>query len=572
MNLGVKLHQNNGANYLKEAYISCRGLRPEVITPGYKAFDGSYSELTISWNGVKFKVESATTVTQDLILLVTPIAVPENIPSLILETGMLWNHPGMLNLTGKIIEANIANRKLSVRSTGIPVNEYLSNTSPYLAVGFDRPVAFYTGDEKSIEEISKIVKNRRAELEKKFENYGPYSQTYAAVQSAIGWNIIYDASKDRVIFPVSRLWTENFGGQFVLFDWDTYFSALMAGMGSKDLAYANAVEITKSITPGGFIPNFSGSYGNASFDRSQPPVGSLVFSELYKKFKDKWLLEYVFNDLLTWNRWWPKNRDNKGLLCWGSNVVPPPMQGDFAANTWQGAAYESGLDNSPMYDSVVFNKETHLLELADAGLMGLYVMDCDALREIALILGKNAEAGELKQRADFYRKNMEQLWDEKSGIYRNKHTDSGKFSSHLSPTNFYPLLAKAPSGEQATRMVKEHLLNPDEFYGEWMIPSIARNDPAFKDQDYWRGRIWGPMNFLVYLGLRNYDLPEARTILATKSNKLMMENVTLNGYIFENYNAITGNTGDPAEGCQMGDNYYHWGALLGFIELMEQGY
>ena len=66
-------------------------------------------------------------------------------------------------------------------------------------------------------------------------------------------------------------------------------------------------------------------------------------------------------------------------------------------------------------------------------------------------------------------------------------------------------------------MVKEHLLNPDEFYGEWMIPSIARNDPAFKDQDYWRGRIWGPMNFLVYLGLRNYDLPEARTVLADKS-------------------------------------------------------
>jgi neutral trehalase len=252
--------------------------------------------------------------------------------------------------------------------------------------------------------------------------------------------------------------------------------------------------------------------------------------------------------------------------------VQPPLKSDFATNEWQGAAYESGLDNSPLFDSIVFNRETHMFELADAGLMGLYVMDCKALQEIALILGKEQEAAELKKRADFYGKNLEQLWDEKTGIYRNKNTITGKFSSHMSPTNFYPLLSKAPSPRQADRMAKEHLLNPNEFFGEWMIPSIARNDPAFKDQDYWRGRIWGPMNFLVYLGLRNYNLPEARQILADKSNLLMMENVKLNGYVFENYNAITGNISDPAEGLRMGDNYYHWGALLGFIKLLEQGY
>ena len=100
-----------------------------------------------------------------------------------------------------------------------------------------------------------------------------------------------------MIFPVSRLWNDNFGGKFVLFDWHTYFGAWMASLESKELAYANAVEITKAITPGGFIPNFSGSYGSASFDRSQPPVGSLVFNHLFQKFQDKWLLEYVYNDL-----------------------------------------------------------------------------------------------------------------------------------------------------------------------------------------------------------------------------------------------------------------------------------
>jgi len=572
MNIGIKLHHNNADNYLKEAFISSRGDRPEKITPGYKAYDGSYSELTIEWNGVKFRVESATTENQDLVLLLTPIQNPENIPSVVLETGMLWNHQGTLELAGNTINVKTITKNLTVRSIGAPEKEYLANTSPYLAVRFDQPVAFYTGETKSIDKIKELVAKRRTELEEKFSKYGELAPTYQAVQSVIGWNVIYDASKSRVIFPVSRLWNDNFGGQSVLFDWDTYFGAWMASMESKELAYANAVEITKSITPGGFIPNFSGSYGSASFDRSQPPVGSLIFKELYLKFQDKWLLEYVYDNLLKWNRWWPKNRDNKGLLCLGSSTVEPPLKSDFATNDWQGAAYESGLDNSPMYDKVPFNKQTHMLELADAGLMGLYVMDCDNLAEIAVILGKTQDANELKERGAYYRKNLAQLWDEKAGIYKNKRTDTGELSPRLSPTNFYPLLAKAPNQTQAERMIKEHLLNPEEFNGEWMLPSIAATDPAFKDQDYWRGRIWGPMNFLVYLGLKNYNLSEARIILAEKSNRLMMENVKLNGYIYENYNAITGNVKDPAEGKRMGDNYYHWGALLGFIGLMEKGY
>jgi putative isomerase len=572
MNIGIKLHGNNADNYLTRVLVSSRGTRTEMVVPGYKSYDGSYSELTVEWNGVQFRVESANLGTGDLALLVTPLKCPENTPSVVLECGMLWNKPGDIKLIGPAIQAMTGNRRLTVHTTGTSAVEFLDNTSPYLAVKFDKPVAFYTGEGQSIESITRLVKDRRAEMERQFMQFGSLAGTYQAIQSVIGWNIIYDASKDRIIFPVSRMWNDNFGGQFVLFDWDTYFSAWMASMGSKELAYANAVEITKSITPGGFIPNFAGSYGSASFDRSQPPVGSLVFKELYRKFREKWLLEYVFDDLITWNRWWPKNRDNHGLLRWGSDPVEPPLKSDFATNTWQGAAYESGLDNSPMFDSIPFNTTSHMLELEDAGLTGLYVMDCDALAEIASILGKAEVSKELKERGSYYRKNLSHLWDSRSGIYKNKRTDNGQFSSRLSPTNFYPMLAKAPDQSQAIQMVQTHLMNPDEFFGEWMIPSIARNDRAFKEQDYWRGRIWGPMNFLVYLGLLNYDLPEARKILAEKSNRLLMENVKLNGWVYENYNAVTGNVGDPVEGRLMGDNYYHWGGLLGFISMIENGF
>ena len=105
------------------------------------------------------------------------------------------------------------------------------------------------------------------------------------------------------------------------------------------------------------------------------------------------------------------------------------------------------------------------------------------------------------------------------------------------------MLAHAATPEQAHTMIEKHLLNPEEFAGEWVIPSIARNDPAFKDQDYWRGRIWGPMNYLVYLGLRNYDDPAARKEFAEKSYALFLKEWTEKRHVHENYNAVLG-TGD----------------------------
>jgi len=572
LNIGFKLHSNSADNYLKEAFISSRNTRPEKIIPGFHALDAGYTELNLEWQGIHCKIESAVNESNDLFLLITPFAVPSETPSVVLETGILWNQSGEINGRPQHIIVKTNGKLVTVSSIGTRADEYLANTSPYLSVKFNKPVAFYTGKPQTIEQVKNIIAKKRNALVEQSKRYGNFAETFNAINNVIGWNIIYDASKSRVIFPVSRVWNDNFGGQSVLFDWDTYFGAYMVSMTSKQLAYANAVEITKSITPGGFVPNFSGSYNNASFDRSQPPVGSFVFKELYRKYKEKWLLEYVFDDLLKWNRWWPDNRNDNGYLCWGSNKVLPPYKGDFAANSWQGAAYESGLDNSPMYDSVPFNKDKNMLALADVGLMSMYIMDCESLAEIAVVLNKQTIANELKDRATKYRLKLNTLWNNDAGMYYNKRMDSGVFSYKISPTNFYALLAQAPTQAQSTAMMEKHLLNPDEFNTEWMMPSISKKDAAYKDQEYWRGRIWGPMNFLVYLGLLNYDLPAARKILAEKSDKLLMDNVKINGWVFENYNGITGNVTNQEEGRKYGDNYYHWGALLGFIALIENGF
>ncbi len=120
---------------------------------------------------------------------------------------------------------------------------------------------------------------------------------------------------------------------------------------------------------------------------------------------------------------------------------------------------------------------------------------------------------------------LETLWDEREGFYYNRRTDTGAFSRRISPCNFYALFSEKITADRVHRMVDGHYFNPEEFYGAWMIPSIARNDAAFQDQDYWRGRIWAPLNFLVYMAMLEHDVPDARKDLADKSVALYREGV-----------------------------------------------
>jgi neutral trehalase len=405
------------------------------------------------------------------------------------------------------------------------------------------------------------------------QKYGTQYDVHNAMQAVLAWNTIYDATTNMVITPISRIWNVWFTnnspmGGFVLFCWDNYFASMMLSLDNKELAYANAVEITKTVRhTAGFVPNFYVSPTSLSFDRSQPPVGSMSVWNVYQRYKEKWFLELVYEDLLKWNRWWETDRQVDGLFCWGS-TPSYRNEGEDGINDNAGAALESGLDNSHMYDNILFDTEKQVQQLNDVGLSSLYVMDCDYLAKIAGELGQSCVAEELTKRADKYRNNLAMLWDNTKGFYYNRHTNTNQLDPRTSPTCFYPLLAKAPTQAQAQRMISEHLLNPTEFWGDWVIPATPRNDPAFSDNVYWRGRIWAPLNFLVYLGVRNYDLPEAQTALSEKSKSLLLNSWLDRGYVFENYNATTG-VGDDV---QNSDKFYHWGALLGFISLIENGY
>ena len=550
---------------LRESLVGRFGENEEVIFPGARTYDGRCSQLNLKFLALDLDVRTVVADDEQYVI-VTPLKIGYRTPVLIIEACLLWGKDGSLGKCGNRIFGDCGGRHFEVHTTGTLVAlQHTGSLSPYIAVNLDKPVVI-SSKPCTLEDAETFYKQAKENLDAENNAYGKHSECYTAMKTCLAWDTIYEAEHDRICSPVSRIWNNNWGG-YVLFDWDTYFAALMASIESKELAQLNAIAITDEVTESGFVPNFGAADDLKSRDRSQPPVGSHVCLEIYKKWPEKWFLEKVYPTFISWNRWFADHRMTKeGYLCWGSDPIEV-RNGRwtelYSVDDWQGAAFESGLDNSPMFDGMGFDEETHLMKLADVGLMGLYIMDCRCVIEISRILGRDDMIPELEARKRKVEQALMTLWDEKFGLFLNKNLSDGSLSRRISPTNFYALQADCVTQEQKMRMMSEHFYNPEEFWGDYVIPTIARNDPAFPDQDYWRGRIWAPTNYLAYAAMKYAGLEKECDDLARKSEELILKEWCLHGHVHENYSGYDG------MGCGKwnSDKFYHWGGLLAYIAL-----
>ena len=462
-----------------------------------------------------------------------------------------------------------ASWKINLENATWPSDYFLNIAEPYavgkpgrsatLLVTPGRPVPNAAG---SFEAYEKTALTGRGEL----------ADAPEAMMHAVSWNTLFDTRRGLLSSPVSRDWCYDWRGVLV-FCWDTFLVGTMVSSESRRLARSNFEAVTAAIDEVGMVPNYFMAHGAVSMDRSMPPLGAYMIWKTEQCSQDTDWLKSVYPRLRKWHTYWMSHRDGNGdgLLEWGTDATPryafpqllpynPSLQ-----NTAKCAMYESGLDNSPMYDNVPFNEKANTFELADVGLNSYYAMDCEALARIADRLGKPKEAAAYRKEYEEIRKRInEQLWDEEHGLYANRHWD-GRFSNRWSPTSFFPMIAGVADPERAERMIKEHLLNEKEFWGKYVVPAIARTDPAYPDNDYWRGRIWGPFNLLLAEGLRRYRMDDVAAELAGRGLAMFMENWRKDGGVYENYNADTGAGGDVWNAARL----YHWGGLMAFIGMQE---
>lgn len=542
---------------------------------GMHAEDGSYFDIDLNYQNFSFRLEFFSQ-EDHFAFRVTPLQTKDHI-YFFLSASIMWMHKGSIEVLNDSLSIKSDKQSYIINTNAAVATHVKVNTClPGILLESNKTFYITCNTDISPHQLDRQMDAaRRQYICHSAHSDGWLAGASDALQKGLGWNTIYDHVKERICSPVSRSWCVQNGkgfGSYVLFEWDTFFSALMGATYSRDFPHWQIDAIFQEITPDGMIPNF-GSERGGSPDRSQPPVGSYCILKLYQQFQDKSLLERYYEPLVHWNKWWFENRDGNsdGLLEWGSNPnTAGEEQGYFdSGNTMVCAMYESGLDNSPMYDHVAYNEKTNTMELADVGLNSLYALDCKCLAVISNICGRTAEEKLYHTEYDRIKGLMNQkMYDADMGMYCNLHWN-GEKDYRFSPTNFYPLLAGIPSAGQAKSMVNGHLLNEKEFWGTYVIPSISKSCSAFTDQDYWRGRIWGPMNFLVYEGLKQYPCSEEFNriayLFADKSLQLFMKEWQEENHIHENYNCLTGDGDDKFNA----DPFYTWGALLTYIPMCE---
>ncbi len=580
-------------------------------------------------------------------------------------------------------------------------------------VSANEPLYFTSGENISKMSTTQIDQRLSECLEDysdvRFAIETPFGEIWEAVSNHHNSTRVYGTQSKLSAHVISRGWCKGYNQQ--LYEWDSFFQGMLASIEDPEGGKETIRTILKQQTPIGIVPNVA--LGNDSTqnsnDRSQPPVGAICVWKMHQYHPDINFLKEVYPKLLKWHNWWfeirPENglpyRDGNqnGLLEWGTEI----------GTSLQFAKYESGQDNSPMFDDVRMNEKSYTIELDMAGLSGLWAADALYLSFIADAIGKTEEAQTLRKQAeDMNRRINEILWNEETGMYCNKYWDEysrkpkvesfknisvkamnnsirlsyqdtlgneiiknpnkiglsekelketglrkraykkyvreenpvkwkftltpeetgawffyvpeemgvlitfesevildnrlfwvteyisdpvymekGKtyqmeldytgdipfelqwskeqkhegslFSERLGPTLFYPLMTGAASAEQGERVIA-NLLNPDLFWGEYVLPTIARNDPAFGTQGYWRGRIWPPTNYLAYLGIKNYAPDKVTWEYALKSAHQAQNEWIKRGHLYENY---------YSEGPGAGDPHYCWGGLMQLIMLEE---
>jgi hypothetical protein len=534
---------------------------------GEHATDGSSTDLTLRVLEGAYRVESAAAA-DALRIRVTPVRPLPGVYAAV-EVSGIWGSRPLIDYRGEdALIVRLPSGTFAIRSHGHAAQPAWDPViAAHLTVAVDGPVSFTVEGARGGEPADGALASARSSWNAvAIQADGDLEDGLAAMRRSLLWNMVYEPRSRRVVTPVSRNWCLRRDGlkfgHYVVFGWDTFFAALQFGLLGPELAYAAFFSILEEHTDDGMVPN-CGAGSWCSRDRSEPQVGSLCAWKLYQQFKDRWFLEECFERLLAWNRWRFRERDldGDGLL----EIASTPDRrdrNDALVTPRQSAMYESGLDNSPMWDRAVFNPRLGCLELAYVGLNAEMAADCEALAKIANILGRRAERIELlNARERLGRLVNERLWDEGRGTWLNRHW-SGRLDPVLAPMHFFPILAGIAPGDRAQRFIDGHLLNEGELWGEYVIPTVSRSEASFQDQDYWRGRIWAPTNFMVGEGLVRCGRFDAWHELVARGLKLLLKAWREQGVVGENYNAITGEAGKPGTHS---DPFYHWGALLAYM-------
>ncbi len=397
--------------------------------------------------------------------------------------------------------------------------------------------------------------NQSIEFEHSYQREQPTDIFSPMELYSILWNLCVD-DRDNLFVPVSMGWVKlisdvyeiNHSNGPLIFNWDQSFSSILSAKDFPELSKYLIDQLINLIDDEGFIPQLT--IADVTTKISNPPILFLSVAYYYLNNKDLNSLKIWYPYLIDYINWWENNRRvgwNENLFTWGGNSA-------FEAGL------ESGWDNSPLWEHFGYDEENKKFTTASTMATGLIILSYRILEILSKILGKSDQEIKFKNRRKEIIESIEKhLWSPNLEAYLPTNSDGSQVEI-ITPGIYYTGFTSEINRDRFERSLK-YLKNPQALGGDFLIPTLNRSDPAFNgDGDYWRGRVWPPVNFLVAGAIGNYSKDLANKIL--DSSKEMFSNNFANGISGENYSSISGNLfaqpGIYSRNCPV----YVWGGLL----------
>jgi glycogen debranching enzyme len=324
-----------------------------------------------------------------------------------------------------------------------------------------------------------------------------------------------------------------------IWNWDTCFHSLAFRHVDPKLARDQLRTMLACQLPDGMIPDAVYDEGVvASIDHplraavTKPPIMAWAALKLHEMDPDLPFLQEIYVPLVRWNAWWFSMNDDDadGLVQYNH-------------------PYSSGLDDSPLWD--------YGMPVESPDLNTYLCVQMGSLAIMAELLGMDSEAQMWRRRAAaIVRRMSHDIWDEEAGLFRAMHDEQP--IPVVTPFNLYPLWTGQLPEAMRDRLIA-HLTDPEEFWGEYALPSVARNDAHHDPEKMWRGPVWANINYIFIEALRQVGRHDLADQLMDRTLNLIMSQPGLHEY----YRADTGEP--PAAAAET----FGWTASV-FIDLAIQ--
>ncbi len=359
----------------------------------------------------------------------------------------------------------------------------------------------------------------------------PYLRTFTYAWWVMANNLIQPQGS--IVYEAMMPSKVNYVGLWL---WDSAMHALAFRHVDPELARNQIRAMLEFQLPDGMLPDAIYDEGVISeidhpipAEVTKPPILAWAALKLHETAPDLDFLEEIYVPLVRWNAWWFSMNDD-----------------DVDGLAQYNHPYSSGLDDNPLWD--------YGMPVESPDLNTYLCIQMGSLAMIAEILGMDSEANMWRRRStSIVQRMIQDFWDNEKGVFQAMYNDEP--IPVLTPFNLYPLWTGQLPKELNQRLI-QHLTDPSEFWGEYLIPSVARNDQHHEPSKMWRGSIWVNINYFFIEALRQIGEDDLADEITQKTLDLIMRHPG----IYEYYHA---DNGDPSSQAA---EAFGWTAAV-FIDL-----